>query len=80
MEVLQQLFTLLVRKVLLLEGTTLYVRDPDEALKALDLCESVRSYDYKINSKILSRIPLCMKKPVSYRNQHQICCIRPPLP
>ena len=45
-------------KVLLLEGTTLYVRDPDEALKALDLCESVRSYDYKINSKILSRIPL----------------------
>ncbi|MBO6192879.1 MAG: DNA polymerase I [Clostridiales bacterium] len=45
-------------KVLLLEGTTLYVKDPDEALKALDLCESVRSYDYKINSKILSRIPL----------------------
>ncbi len=45
-------------KVLLLEGTTLYVRDPDEALNALDLCESVRSYDYKINSKILSRIPL----------------------
>ena len=45
-------------KVLLLEGTTLYVKDPDEALNALDLCESVRSYDYKINSKILSRIPL----------------------
>ena len=45
-------------KVLLLEGTTLYVRDPEEALKALDLCESVRSYDYKITSKILFRIPL----------------------
>ena len=44
-------------KVLILEGTTLYVNDPEASLKALDKCESLRSYDYKINSKILPRIP-----------------------
>ena len=44
-------------KVLILEGNTLYVINPEEALNALDRCDYVRSFDYKINSKILPRIP-----------------------
>ncbi len=44
-------------KVLILEGNTLFVMDPDKALDVLDKCESVRAFDYKINSKILKRIP-----------------------
>ena len=44
-------------KVLILEGNTLFVMDPDKALEVLDNCESVRAFDYKINSKILKRIP-----------------------
>ncbi|MBP5180995.1 MAG: DNA polymerase I [Clostridiales bacterium] len=49
-------------KVLLLEGNDLYVTDPDKALEVLDKCESVRAFDYKINSKILPRIPLRLVK------------------
>ena len=44
-------------KVLILEGTTLYVNDPADAITALDRCSTLRSFDYKINSKILPRIP-----------------------
>lgn len=44
-------------RVLMLEGTTLYSADPENALSALDKCGSLRSFDYKINSKILPRIP-----------------------
>lgn len=44
-------------KVLILEGNSLYVNAPDKALEALDRCETLRSFDYKINSKILSRMP-----------------------
>ncbi len=44
-------------KVLMLDGLTLYVNTPEESLKALDRCESVRAFDYKIDSKILPRMP-----------------------
>ena len=44
-------------KVLILEGSTLYVNNPDDAFTALDRCKTLRSFDYKINSKILPRIP-----------------------
>ena len=44
-------------KVLILEGNKLYVNKPEAALQALDRCTSLRSFDYKINSKILPRIP-----------------------
>lgn len=47
-------------KVLMLEGTTLYSVDPSGALNVLDKCESLRSFDYKINSKILPRIPVSL--------------------
>lgn len=44
-------------KVLMLDGLTLYVNTPEESLKTLDRCESVRAFDYKIDSKILPRMP-----------------------
>lgn len=49
-------------KVLILEGNTLYVINPEQALNALDRCDFVRSFDYKINSKILPRIPSKLTK------------------
>ncbi len=44
-------------QVFILEGNKLYVLDPEASLEVLDKCASVRSYDYKITSKILPRIP-----------------------
>ena len=49
-------------KVLILEGNNAYVLMPDKAIEVLDRCESVRGFDYKINSKILTRIPTKLVK------------------
>ena len=49
-------------KVLMLEGNMLHVSSPDKAMEALDRCSFLRSFDYKINSKILPRIPASLSK------------------
>ena len=49
-------------KVLMLEGNMLHVSSPDKAMEALDRCTFLRSFDYKINSKILPRIPASLSK------------------
>lgn len=49
-------------KVIILEGNNAFVLPPQKALDVLDRCESVRGFDYKINSKILERIPVKLTK------------------
>lgn len=51
-----------IDKVLMLEGNMLHVSSPDKAMEALDRCSFLRSFDYKINSKILPRIPASLSK------------------